>query len=173
MPELPNITISIEALERRIVGKSLEIIRIASPFLLRSFDPPINATQGKIVVTLRRIGKKTIWELEDNLFLVFHLMIAGRFHWKRSGAKTGGKVNLAAFDFPNGTLLMTEASTMKRASLHVVRGELALARFDRGNVKRGNELASLEQRAKAIRGVMKIESVSGAGSTVRLTVPIS
>ena len=135
MPELPDITVYIEALEARILDKPLEKIRITSPFLLRSFDPPISEAEGKQVTGLRRIGKQIVWELENELFLVFHLMIAGRFHWKARGAKAGGKINLAAFDFPNGTLLMTEASTKKRASLTLVKGKSALARFDRGGVE--------------------------------------
>src|ERR1051326_3694075 len=121
MPELPDITVYIEALEARILDKPLEKIRITSPFLLRSLDPPISEAEGKQVTGLRRIGKQIVWELENELFLVFHLMIAGRFHWKARGAKAGGKINLAAFDFPNGTLLMTEASTKKRASLTLER----------------------------------------------------
>ena len=135
MPELPDITIYIESLHSRIVGKPVERIRIASPFLLRSVDPPIDEAQNKIVIGLRRIGKQIVWELEDELFLVFHLMIVGRFHWKKPGAKVGRKVALAAFDFPNGSLLMTEASTKKRASLHLVRGESFLAQFNRGGVE--------------------------------------
>jgi formamidopyrimidine-DNA glycosylase len=135
MPELPDITIYVEALELRILGKPLETIRITSPFLLRSFDPPVRAAEGKRVTGLRRIGKQIVWELEGELFLVFHLMIAGRFHWKARGAKAGGKMTLAAFDFPNGTLLMTEASTKKRASLTLVKGDPAIARFDRGGLE--------------------------------------
>jgi formamidopyrimidine-DNA glycosylase len=135
MPELPDITVYIEALAERILGKPLEKIRITSPFLLRSFDPPIREAEGKKIKGLRRIGKQIAWELEGELFLVFHLMIAGRFHWKARGAKAGGKINLAAFDFSNGTLLMTEASTRKRASLYLVKGMPELAGFDRGGLE--------------------------------------
>src|ERR1051325_4888816 len=127
MPELPDITVYIEALEARILDKPLEKIRITSPFLLRSFDPPISEAEGKQVTGLRRIGKQIVWELEDELFLVFHLMIAGRFHLRKPGAGGG----LAAFDFPSATVVVTEASTKKRASLHLVRGEDALAAFRR------------------------------------------
>ena len=135
MPELPDITIYIENLQTRITGKRLERIRIASPFLVRTFDPPIRAAENRIVVGLRRIGKQIVWELEGGLFLVFHLMIAGRFHLKKAGAKTGGKITLAAFDFPDATLVMTEASSKKRASLHLVKGEAALRPFNRGGIE--------------------------------------
>ena len=148
MPELPDITIYIEALRQRIADKPLKRIRIASPFLLRSFDPPIREAERKKIIDLRRIGKQIVWELENDLFLVFHLRIAGRFHWKKSGAKTGGKVNLAAFDFSNGTLLLTEASTKKRASLHLVKGESSVARFDRGGLEVMG--TSLQQFRKAL-----------------------
>jgi formamidopyrimidine-DNA glycosylase len=135
MPELPDITLYIDALQRSVGGKELEQIRISSPFLLRSVDTPVSAAAGKKVVGFQRIGKQIIWELEEDLFLVFHLMIAGRFHWKKRGAKPGGKVGLAAFDFAGGTLLLTEASTKKRASLHIVKGSTALQAFDRGGLE--------------------------------------
>ena len=148
MPELPDLTIYIESLQSRIVGHPLEKIRIASPFLLRSVDPPITDAENKKVLDLRRIGKQVVWELESELFLVFHLMIAGRFHWKKKGAKVSGKVALAAFGFPNGTLLMTEASTKKRASLHLVKGASFLAQFNRGGLEVLN--ASLQQFTAAL-----------------------
>jgi formamidopyrimidine-DNA glycosylase len=148
MPELPDITIYIESLQSRIVGKPLERIRIGSPFLLRTFDPPIVEAQDKNVLGIRRIGKQIVWELEGELFLVFHLMIAGRYHWKKKGAKVGGKVALAAFDFPNGTLLITEASSKKRASLHLVKGGSSLAQFNRGGLQVLD--ASLEQFTAAL-----------------------
>ena len=135
MPELPDVTIYLEALQARIVGQRLEKIRLVSPFLLRSVEPPISAAHGKTVTGLRRIGKRMVIQLEGDLFLVIHLMIAGRFHWKKIGAKIQGKVGLAAFDFPNGTLALTEASTKKRASLHVVQGEQALREFDRAGLE--------------------------------------
>ena len=134
MPELPDITIYLEHLRSRIVGKKLERVRIASPFLLRSFDPPITSVTEKRVLDLHRIGKQIVWELEEEVFLVLHLMIAGRLHWKRPGAKIGGKIGLAAFDFPEGTLLLTEAGTKKRASLYLVRGRSSLASFNRGGI---------------------------------------
>ena len=135
MPELPDITIYIEALERNLVGSRLEKIRIASPFLLRSIDPPLTSAHGKAVEAIRRIGKQIAIGLEDDLFLVFHLMIAGRFHWKKPGAAVRGKTSLAGLDFEQGTLLLTEASSKKRTSLHVVRGRSSLAAFDRGGLE--------------------------------------
>ncbi|MGB2869244.1 MAG: DNA-formamidopyrimidine glycosylase family protein [Bacteroidota bacterium] len=135
MPELPDVTIYLEALQARIIGQRLEKIRLVSPFVLRSVDPPIASAQGKKITGLRRIGKRIVFELEGDLFLVIHLMIAGRFHWKQAGAKIQGKVGLAAFDFLHGTLVLTEASTKKRASLHVVQGEQALKEFDRAGLE--------------------------------------
>jgi len=135
VPELPDITVYIEALESRILGQPLERTRIAKPFLLRSVDPPISAAQGKRVTGLRRMGKRIVVELEDNLFLVIHLMIAGRLRWVPAGAKVPGKIGLAAFDFPNGTLILTEAGSKRRASLWLVRGEESLEQFERGGLE--------------------------------------
>ena len=134
MPELPDITIYLEALAPRIVGQPLERARVVSPSLLRTVDPPLSAAEGRQVVGLRRIGKRIVWEMEGKLFLVFHLMIAGRFKWRPEGTKSPAKVGLASFDFPAGTLLLTEASPKKRASLHVVAGEAALAAHDPGGL---------------------------------------
>ena len=134
MPELPDIVIYIECLERRVVGKTLKRVRIANPFLLRSVDPSISEVEVKTVRGLRRLGKRIVFELDDQLFLVLHLMIAGRLHWKPAGAKPPGKIGLAAFDFSTGTLTMTEAGTKKRASLDVVRGETALRAHDPGGI---------------------------------------
>src|SRR6266568_8900888 len=117
MPELPDVVVYIEALRPRVVGQVLENVRQFNPFVLRSFDPPIEAVLGKHVVGLRRLGKRIVIELEGELFLVIHLMIAGRLHWKLKGAKPPGKIGLAAFDFANGTLIFTEAGTQRRASL--------------------------------------------------------
>ena len=122
MPELPDITVYIEALAARVVGATLDRVRIAKPFLLRSVDPPMSAAQGKRVVLV----------MEDDLFLVIHLMIAGRLRWLAPGAKVPGKVGLAAFDFSSGTLILTEAGSKRRASLWLVRGEGSLAQFERG-----------------------------------------
>jgi formamidopyrimidine-DNA glycosylase len=126
MPELPDITVYIEALEQRLTGQALERIRIVSPFLLRTFDPPIDALQGRRVEHFRRLGKRIAIGFENDLWLVLHLMIAGRLHWKPAGAKIPAKVGLAAFDFPHGTLLLTEAGSRKRASLYVERGAAAM-----------------------------------------------
>jgi formamidopyrimidine-DNA glycosylase len=135
MPELPDITVYIEALESRVLKQALERVRIAKPFLLRSFDPPISAANGKRVSGLRRMGKRIVLELEDDLFLVIHLMIAGRLRWVPAGAKVPGKIGLAAFDFSNGTLILTEAGSKRRASLWLVRGEASLEQFARGGLE--------------------------------------
>jgi len=135
MPELPDITVYIEALESRVVGQTLDRVRIPKPFLLRSVDPPIGAAQGKRVVGVRRMGKRIVLELEDDLFLVIHLMIAGRLRWVPAGGKVPGKIGLAAFDFPNGTLILTEAGSKRRASLWLVRGEDSLDQFARGGLE--------------------------------------
>jgi formamidopyrimidine-DNA glycosylase len=134
MPELPDITIYLEALAPRIVGQPLQRTRIVSPSLLRTVDPPLSAAEGRKVVGLRRLGKRIVWEMEGSIFLVFHLMIAGRFKWRPEGTKSPAKVGLASFDFPTGTLLLTEASPKHRASLHVVAGEAALAKQDPGGL---------------------------------------
>jgi formamidopyrimidine-DNA glycosylase len=134
MPELPDITIYLEALAPRIVGQPLERARIVSPSLLRTVEPPLAAAEGRKVVGLRRIGKRIVWEMEGKVFLVFHLMIAGRFKWRPEGTSAPAKVGLATFDFPTGTLLLTEASPKKRASLHLVAGEAGLAAHDPGGL---------------------------------------
>jgi formamidopyrimidine-DNA glycosylase len=135
MPELPDITVYIEALESRVVGQTLEHVRIAKPFLLRSVDPPIGAAEGKRVQGVRRMGKRIVLELDGDLFLVIHLMIAGRLRWLPAGGKVPGKIGLAAFDFSNGTLILTEAGSKRRASLWLVRGEESLAQFERGGLE--------------------------------------
>jgi len=135
MPELPDVTVYIEALSERVLNQPIQKIRIGSPFVLRSFDPPISAAEGKKVLALRRLGKRIVFELEDDLFLIVHLMIAGRFHWKPKGAKIARRYGQAAFDFANGTLLLTEAGTKKRASIYLVRGEEALRDHDPGGLE--------------------------------------
>ena len=135
MPELPDVVAYIHALEPRIVGRTLEAVRLGSPFVLRSFDPPIGEADGKRVVGLRRLGKRIVIALEGGLFLVIHLMVSGRLHWKASPVGLKSKTSLAAFDFESGTLLLTEASSKKRASIHLVRGEAALAAFARGGLE--------------------------------------
>lgn len=134
MPELPDIAAYLHALAPRVVGKRLLQVRIQGPSLLRTADPPIYKAEGKTVLALRRVGKRIVFVLEDDLFLVLHLMIAGRLHWKPAGAKLGGRINLAAFDFEEGSLLLTEAGTKRRASLHLVRGEAALLEMDPGGI---------------------------------------
>ena len=131
MPELPDVVVYIEALEARIPSQTLEGLRIASPFVLRSVDPPPSALIGKKVRSIRRLGKQIVLVFDEEHFLVIHLMIAGRLQWREPHARLAGKIGLAAFEFASGTLILTEAGSKKRASLHVVRGEQALAAFDR------------------------------------------
>jgi len=135
MPELPDISAYITALEDRILGQTLERVRMASVFLLRTVDPPLASAEGRKVVALRRVGKRIAIGVEGELWLVLHLMIAGRLHWKPPMAKLAGRNALAAFDFPNGSLTLTEAGSKRRASLHVVSGELGLYSIDPGGVE--------------------------------------
>jgi formamidopyrimidine-DNA glycosylase len=134
MPELPDIAAYITALEPRIVGQPLLHVRLQSAFLLRTAQPPLAGAEGRVVRELRRLGKRIAIGLEDDLWLVLHLMIAGRLHWRAPGAKLAGRQTLAAFDFPNGSLVLTEAGSKRRASLHVVQGEEALHSFDAGGI---------------------------------------
>ena len=134
MPELPDITAYIDALEPQIVGQPLEHVRVVSAFLLRTARPPVAAVEGRIVRELRRIGKRIAIGVEGDLWLVLHLMIAGRLHWRPPGAKLAGRNNLAAFDFPNGSLVLTEAGSKRRASLHLFAGEEALRSIDPGGI---------------------------------------
>jgi formamidopyrimidine-DNA glycosylase len=149
MPELPDITLYLEALAPRVVGRTLERVRLASPFLLRSIEPPLAAVAGKKVLGLRRLGKRIVFALEDDLFLVLHLMIAGRLKWGAHGAKIPGRVGLAAFDFDSGTLLLTEQGTKKRASLHAAEAESGLRPFLRGGLEPLE--ATPQEFAKALR----------------------
>ena len=135
MPELPDVTVYVEALKPRLLSQTLQKVVLASPFLLRSVQPPLTEVEGKKVLSLRRIGKQIVWEFKGELFLVFHLMIAGRFHWKKPGTKPPGKIGLASFHFSYGSLVLTEASTKKRASLYVTKGESSLSGFHRGGVE--------------------------------------
>jgi formamidopyrimidine-DNA glycosylase len=135
MPELPDITAYLDALDARIVGQILQRVRIGSPFLLRSVDPPVASVEGRVVEGLRRIGKRIAIGVDGDLWLVLHLMIAGRLHWRPAGAKVDGRRNLAAFDFPNGSLVLTEAGAKHRASLYVVRGEEGLRAMDPGGIE--------------------------------------
>jgi len=135
MPELPDISAYLTALEPRIIGQPLLRVRLASAFLLRTIQPPLTAVEGKVVWELRRIGKRIAIGVDGNLWLVLHLMIAGRLHWRTSGAKLSGRQNLAAFDFPNASLVLTEAGTTRRASLHVLEGEEGLRSIDPGGIE--------------------------------------
>jgi formamidopyrimidine-DNA glycosylase len=146
MPELPDIVLYIKALEPRIGGQVLSRVRLASPFVLRSVTPPISDLAGRKLTEIDRVGKQIVWRFEGGLFLVIHLMIAGRLQWKASGAPVPARVGLAAFDFPAGTLLLTEAGSRKRASLRVVKGEEELAHLNRGGVEvPGSALADFRE----------------------------
>jgi formamidopyrimidine-DNA glycosylase len=146
VPELPDVTAYVEAIAQRVSGEPLRGVRVASPFVVRTFDPPLSAAAGKRVVRVDRLGKRIVLSLEEGLFLVVHLMIAGRFRWEEAGAKIPGKVGLAAFDFPSGTLLLTEVATRKRASIHLTR---SLDDFQRGGIEPLS--ATPEQFEEALR----------------------
>jgi len=135
MPELPDISAYIAALEPRILGQELQQIRITSPFLLRTVDPPLSSFSARTVQSIRRIGKRIAISIDGDLWLVIHLMIAGRLHWRPPQAKLAGRQNLAAFDFPSGSLVLTEAGSKRRASLHLFRGEQALSTVDPGGIE--------------------------------------
>jgi formamidopyrimidine-DNA glycosylase len=135
MPELPDIVTYIAALEPRIIGQRLARVRVASTFLLRSAQPPIRDVEGRVVRKLRRIGKRIAIGVENDLWLVLHLMIAGRLHWRPPQASLAGRSNLAAFDFPNGSLILSEAATKRRASLHILSGEQNLGSMDPGGIE--------------------------------------
>ncbi len=152
MPELPDIEAYLAALRTRCLDQPLEQVRLRSFSLLRTFDPPLEAVHGRRLVELRRIGKRIVLGFEDDLWLVLHLMIAGRLRWKEAGAKVPGRIGLAAFDWPDGTVVLTEAGTKKRASLHVVQGAEALAEHDRGGAE------PLELDADAFREVLRAEN---------------
>jgi formamidopyrimidine-DNA glycosylase len=149
MPELPEVLLYLHALEPRVAGHTLERVRVRSPSLLRTYDPPLSATFGRRVEGLRLVGKRIVFDLGDELFLSIHLMISGRFRWNDAkGAAIPGKVGHAAFDFDSGTLLLVEAATKKRAALHVVRGTAGLAELDRGGIEVLN--ASADEFARAL-----------------------
>ena len=154
MPELPDITAYIAALEPRIVGQTLEHVRIASVFLLRTVDPPIASVEGRTVREIRRIGKRIAVGVDGDLWLVLHLMIAGRLHWRPPHAKLSGRQALLALDFSDGTLVLTEAGSKRRASLHVLRGEQALRDIDPG----GTEIFSPETTLETFRAVLTLEN---------------
>lgn len=150
MPELPEVTVYVEALERHILHHKLERVRVQSASLLKTFQPAASAAEGRRVEAIRRIGKRIVWQLDGALFLVFHLMISGRFRWKEKGIPVPKKRGSAAFDFAAGTLLLTEASAKKRASLHIVEGAGALAEFERGGIE-PLEASLAEFRAALLR----------------------
>jgi formamidopyrimidine-DNA glycosylase len=152
VPELPDIAAYISALEARILGQPVERVRLASVFLLRTAQPPVTNAEGRVVSELRRIGKRIAIGVEGDLWLVLHLMIAGRLHWRPPGAKLSGRQNLAAFDFPKGSLVLTEAGTKRRASLYVVSGEEGLRSIDPGGI----EIFTSDLRA--FRGVLAAEN---------------
>ncbi len=149
MPELPEVTAYVEGLERTIRGKTLTKIRVRSPSLLRTWDPPLRSAEGRTVRAVSRLGKRVVWEMDDELFLVFHLMITGRFKWAKAGAAVPRKRAHGAFDFPNGTVLLTEQASHKRSSLHVVLGRARLGTLDPGGLE--VLTATLEDFAKALR----------------------
>ena len=135
MPELPDITVYVEAIETRVRGAILAQVRLGSPFVLRTVEPPIAAAAGRSLVGVRRLGKRVVLELDGELFLSIHLMVAGRLHWKPAGAKLPGKAGLAGFDFSTGTLVLTEAGSKRRAAIHLVQGAVGLAGLDRGGIE--------------------------------------
>jgi formamidopyrimidine-DNA glycosylase len=156
VPELPDITVYIEALERRVVGQVLERVRLANPFLLRTAVPPIALAEGKRVVGLRRIGKRIVLALEGELFLVLHLMVAGRLRWLARNAKPPGRITLAAFEFPSGQLVLTEAGTKRRASLHLVQGKAGVDAMDPGGLDVMNaDRAAFAARLKSENHTLK------------------
>ncbi len=156
MPELPDVTVYVERLAARCAGQPLERVRVTGPSLLRSVDPPLSVAEGRRVDGVRRLGKRIVFALEGEIYLVFHLMIAGRFRWRPRGARPSRKVGLAALDFPTGTLVLTEASTRKRAMLHCVRGAAALAGHDPGGLEvQGSSAAEFRERLRAENRTLK------------------
>ncbi len=156
MPELPDIAAYLGALQSRIVGQPIQQVRLSSPFLLRTAQPPLASVNGRVVRELRRIGKRIAIGVEGDLWLVLHLMIAGRLHWRPPGAKLAGRRSLAAFDFPGGTLVLTEAGTKHRASLHVIAGEEALRAVDSGGIDvLASDLSSFRDALKAENRTLK------------------
>lgn len=156
MPELPDISLYLEQLTPRVLHQPLLRIIIRSPFVLRSVEPPLAAVEGRRVIGLRRMGKRIVFSLEGDLFVVIHLMIAGRFRWYPLGKKAGGKLVLAVFEFPDGLLFLTEAGTKRRASIHLVSGEAALGQFERGGLEVfESDLASFAQRLRSENHTLK------------------
>lgn len=170
MPELPDIAAYITALEPRILGKSLLKVCLASPFLLRTVQPPITSAEGQVVCELERIGKRIAIGMENDVWVVLHLMIAGRLHWRAAGAKLSGRQNLASFDFPDGTLVFTEAGSKRRASLHVLAGNEGLRSVDPGGIEifesdlNGFRAALTEENRTLKRALTDPRVVSGIGN---------
>lgn len=170
MPELPDVVVYLEALDRYCTGRVLEKVRVRSVSLMRTYDPPLSAVEGQVVQGFRRIGKRIVFEFPDELFMVIHLMVAGRLRWRARGVAVPAKVGLAAFDFEDGSILFTEQGTKKRASLHILRGEAALAEQDRGGIEPLD--ASLDEFATALtrenrtlkRGLTDPRILSGIGN---------
>jgi formamidopyrimidine-DNA glycosylase len=171
MPELPDITVYVEALRTRLLGQPVQRVRITSLFLLRSADPPISAVEGQSVLDVRRMGKRIVLELADDLHLLLHLMVAGRLHWQEPNARIPGKTGLAAFDFPIGTLLLTEQGTKRRASLYLVRGTHALAQMERPGLEvldaslADFRAALLRENHTLKRALTDPDLISGIGNT--------
>lgn len=169
MPELPEIAVYIDAIDRRVGGDVLEAIRVKSFSLLRTYDPPLESLFGKTLIDLRRMGKRIVFSFEDDLFAVLHLMIAGRLHWHQERRAIPGKIGLAAFDFASGTIILTEAGTKRRASLHIVRGEEALAALDPGGLELDGatreefRTALLAERHTLKRALSDARHISGIG----------
>jgi formamidopyrimidine-DNA glycosylase len=156
VPELPDIVVYLESLRSRVLGQPLDSIRIINPFTLRSFDPPVSAAEGREAVSLRRMGKRIVLGMDGDLFLVIHLMIAGRLRWRAPGGKPPGNPALAAFTFPTGTLVLTEAGSKRRASIHLVAGAPSLAQFDRGGLEvLDSDLAEFAARLRQERHTLK------------------
>jgi len=156
MPELPDVVVYLEALESRVVGRTLERVRLLSPFILRTAVPPISAAEGRRVLALRRIGKRIAFELEGELFLVLHLMVAGRLRWLSPGTRPPGRITLAVLEFADGSLVVTEAGTKRRASMHLVHGEAALKAFDAGGLEvLEADLAAFAQRLRSESHTLK------------------
>ncbi len=169
MPELPEIVTYIDAIEQRVGGEVLENVRVKSFSLLRTYDPPLDAVFGQQLTSLRRMGKRIVFEFDDELFAVLHLMVAGRLHWHEKGKAIPGKVGLAAFDFASGTIILTEAGTKRRASLHIVRGEAALAELDPGGIEVDGasfeefKAALTDERHTLKRALSDARRISGIG----------
>jgi formamidopyrimidine-DNA glycosylase len=156
MPELPDITVYLDALRPRVLGVPIGRVRVANPFVLRSFDPPIAEVEGKRVTGLRRLGKRIVFDIEGDLHLVIHLMIAGRLRWRPPGGKAPGKLGLAFIDFPSGVLILTEAGSKRRASMHLVRGEGAVQEMNRGGIEIfETSLAAFEKQLRSENHTVK------------------